>query len=116
MQTIRIGAGAGYSGDRIEPALELAQHGRLDYLVFECLAERTIALAQGERRRDPAAGFDPLLRERMRAVLPACRLAGCGSSPTWVPPTRSPPPAGPPPSRANSACPACASPQSPATT
>ena len=76
MQTIRIGAGAGYSGDRIEPALELAQHGRLDYLVFECLAERTIALAQGERRRDPAAGFDPLLRERMRAVLPACRLGG----------------------------------------
>ena len=44
--------------------------------MFECLAERTIALAQGERRRDPAAGVDPLLRERMRAVLPACRLGG----------------------------------------
>ena len=39
-------AGAGYSGDRIEPAVELAEHGALDYLVFECLAERTIALAQ----------------------------------------------------------------------
>ena len=76
MATIRIGAGAGYSGDRIEPALELAEHGRLQYLVFECLAERTIALAQGEKRRDPGAGFDPLLRERMRAVLPACRAAG----------------------------------------
>ena len=72
----RIGTGAGYSGDRIEPALELAEHGALDVLVFECLAERTIALAQGERRRDPAAGFDPLLRERMERVLPACHSRG----------------------------------------
>ena len=76
MSTLRIGAGAGYSGDRIEPALELAQHGALDFLVFECLAERTIAIAQGERARDPAAGFDPLLRERMERVLPACRAGG----------------------------------------
>ena len=73
---LRIGAGAGYSGDRIEPALELAEHGALDYLVFECLAERTIALAQQERQRNPLAGFDPLLRERMERVLPACRARG----------------------------------------
>ncbi len=72
MRTLRIGSGAGYSGDRIEPALELAEHGRLDYLVFECLAERTIALAQQVRQRDPDGGFDPLLTERMQAVLPAC--------------------------------------------
>ena len=70
--SLRIGAGAGYAGDRIPPAVELAEHGRLDYLVFECLAERTIALAQLERLRDPQAGFDPLLEERMRAVLPLC--------------------------------------------
>lgn len=76
MRQIRIGAGAGYSGDRIEPAIELAEHGRLDYLVFECLAERTIALAQQARRRDPRLGYDPLLAARMRAVLPACRRAG----------------------------------------
>ncbi len=73
MRTVRIGAGAGYSGDRIEPAIELAEQGRLDVLVFECLAERTIALAQQARLKDPAAGFDPLLTARMRAVLPACR-------------------------------------------
>lgn len=70
MKTIRIGSGAGYSGDRIEPAIELAEHGDLDYLVFECLAERTIALAQQSRLTDPAAGYDPLLSERMRRVLP----------------------------------------------
>ncbi|MBW7968413.1 acyclic terpene utilization AtuA family protein [Bradyrhizobium sp. BR 10289] len=76
MRTIRLGAGAGYSGDRIEPAVELAEHGKLDYLVFECLAERTIALAQAARLKDPDAGFDPLLEARMKAVLPACRANG----------------------------------------
>lgn len=68
----RLGAGAGYAGDRIEPAQDLAERGQLDALVFECLAERTIALAQLRRQSDPAAGFDPLLAERLRAVLPAC--------------------------------------------
>ncbi|MDF3081311.1 acyclic terpene utilization AtuA family protein [Burkholderia sola] len=67
---VRIGAGAGYSGDRIEPAVELAEHGQLDYLVFECLAERTIAIAQQARRKDPTLGYDPLLDARMHAVLP----------------------------------------------
>ncbi|PRW67735.1 ABC transporter substrate-binding protein [Pseudomonas fluorescens] len=70
MNTLRIGSGAGYSGDRIEPAVELAEHGDLDYLVFECLAERTIALAQQARISDPQGGYDPLLAERMRRVLP----------------------------------------------
>jgi hypothetical protein len=73
MRAIRIGAGAGYSGDRIEPAVELAEHGELHYLVFECLGERTIALAQQARLNDPDGGYDPLLAARMRAVLPACR-------------------------------------------
>ncbi|MBK3510107.1 acyclic terpene utilization AtuA family protein [Pseudomonas sp. MF6747] len=70
MKTLRIGSGAGYSGDRIEPAVELASRGDLDYLVFECLAERTIALAQQVRISDPQGGYDPLLSERMRRVLP----------------------------------------------
>lgn len=73
MRTIRIGSGAGYSGDRIEPAIELAESGNLDYLVFECLGERTIALAQQERRKRPGGGFDPLLANRMTAVLAICR-------------------------------------------
>ncbi|UZF94718.1 acyclic terpene utilization AtuA family protein [Bosea sp. NBC_00550] len=76
MRTIRIGAGAGFAGDRIEPALELARHGRLDYLVFECLAERTIALAQQARLADASKGYDPLLERRMLAVLRPCQEAG----------------------------------------
>ena len=76
MRNIRLGSGAGYSGDRIEPAVELAEHGDIDYLVFECLAERTIALAQQAKQKDPASGFDPLLEARMRAVLGVCARKG----------------------------------------
>jgi len=72
----RIGAGAGYAGDRIDPAQALAERGGLDALVFECLAERTIALAQLRRSRDPDSGYDPLLEARIRAVLPACVAQG----------------------------------------
>ena len=76
MRTIRIGSGAGYSGDRIEPAIELAEKGDIDYLVFECLGERTVALAQQARLKNPELGYDPLLEERMRAVLPLCAAKG----------------------------------------
>jgi hypothetical protein len=76
MKSIRIGSGAGYSGDRIEPAVELAEKGDIHYLAFECLAERTIAIAQQSKLKDPEAGFDPLLAARMQAVLPACRRRG----------------------------------------
>jgi hypothetical protein len=76
MRTIRIGSGAGYSGDRIEPALELAEKGEIQYLVFECLGERTVALAQQARMKNPDSGYDPLLEERMRTVLPVCAAKG----------------------------------------
>ena len=76
MRRIRIGSGAGYAGDRIEPALELAEQGELHYLGFECLAERTIALAQQVRLADPDGGYDPLLTARMQSVLPACARRG----------------------------------------
>lgn len=76
MTVFRIGSGAGYAGDRIDPAQDLAERGHLNALVFECLAERTIALAQLRRSADPGAGYDPLLAERMRAVLPACVAHG----------------------------------------
>ena len=73
---LRIGAGASYAGDRIEPAALLAEHGALDYLVFETLAERTIALAQVQRLKDPATGYNELMEERLRAVLPHCLAQG----------------------------------------
>jgi len=69
-QKIRIGCGAGFSGDRIEPALVLTEKGKLDYLVLECLAERTIALAQKRKMSDPLKGYDVLLEKRIAALLP----------------------------------------------
>lgn len=69
MRNIRIGTGAGYGGDRIEPAVELVEKGDLDYLVFECLAERTIANAQQAKMRDSNKGYNGFLEERMNAVL-----------------------------------------------
>ncbi|MFD2936182.1 acyclic terpene utilization AtuA family protein [Spirosoma flavum] len=68
--SIRIGCGAGFSGDRLEPALVLVQQGELDYLVLECLAERTIALAQKRKRQDATLGYDPLLERRIDMLLP----------------------------------------------
>lgn len=67
---IRIGCGAGFSGDRIEPAIILAEKGELDYLVLECLAERTIALANKRKMADPTKGYDPLLERRIETLLP----------------------------------------------
>lgn len=72
MQRIRIGAGAGYSGDRIGPAIDLAKRGNLDFLVFECLAERTITNAQLQLHTNEGPGYDPFLEDRMRAVLKIC--------------------------------------------
>ena len=57
MKTIRVGSGAGYAGDRLEPALELIEKGNLDYISFECLAERTIAIGQEAK-----------LKERMQSL------------------------------------------------
>lgn len=73
---MRIGCGAGFGGDRLEPAVNLLDQGGLDWLVLECLAERTIALGQQRRMHDPEAGYDPLLEARLRPLLPLLRLRG----------------------------------------
>ena len=69
MKKVRIGGGAGFAGDRIDPAVELIRHGELDYILFECLAERTIGLAKQEMLADPAKGYSRLLEYRMSQVL-----------------------------------------------
>lgn len=77
MKRIRIGAGSGgCTYERMEPALELIEKGSLDYIVFECLAERTIADAQKAKLADPLKGYNPMLEERMRAVLPLAAVHG----------------------------------------
>lgn len=75
-RTCRIGCGAGFSSDRLEPAVDLAARGRLDALVLECLAERTLAAGHRIRRNEPSAGYNSWLERRMRALLPVCRENG----------------------------------------
>ncbi len=75
-RAFRIGTGAGFSSDRLGPAVDLAQQGKLDVLVLECLGERTVAFAHRDRMLDPAKGYDSHLERRMRALLPVCKRAG----------------------------------------
>ncbi|OWT56175.1 acyclic terpene utilization AtuA family protein [Candidimonas nitroreducens] len=68
--TLRVGAGASFADDRFQPAVDLAEKGELDYLVFECLAERTVARENLTRLKNPDLGYTPRLSERMAQVLP----------------------------------------------
>src|SRR5262249_3373921 len=75
---VRIGCGAGFAGDRADAALpiiaELARHSGPRFLIFEVLAERTLALCQLEKRGDPARGYSPALeRIVVNTVAPALR-------------------------------------------
>jgi hypothetical protein len=74
--TLRIGTGAGFSSDRLDPAVDLAAQGALDYLVFECLGERTLAFGHRDRQLDATRGFNPWLARRLQAVLPHCKAHG----------------------------------------
>jgi hypothetical protein len=80
MTPLLIGAGAGFSGDRLDAASPvvdtLIARGLPAVLIFETLAERTLALAQLERRRDPEAGYEPLLVEMLEPILARCLAHG----------------------------------------
>lgn len=75
-----VGNGAGFSGDRVDAPVpvvrELVRRGLPAAMFFECLAERTIALAQIEKRRDPEAGFEPMLERLLEPILADCARAG----------------------------------------
>jgi hypothetical protein len=77
---LRVGCAAGFSGDRTDAALPVVQaliaSGGPAVLIFETLAERTLALAQLARRSDPEAGYEPLLDELLRPVLGLCLQHG----------------------------------------
>lgn len=71
-QLLRLGTGAGFSADRLDPACELIRKGHLDYIIFECIGERTLAFGHRDRRLDPDKGYNSLLERRFEAVLPLC--------------------------------------------
>lgn len=78
--TLHIGCAAGFSGDRTDAAAPVVEalmaHGGPAVLIFETLAERTLALAQLARRSHPEGGYEPLLDELLRPVLAQCMNFG----------------------------------------
>lgn len=77
---LRVGCAAGFSGDRTDAARPvvdaLIASGGPSVLIFETLAERTLALAQIARRANPELGYEPLLDEMLRPVLGDCLAHG----------------------------------------
>src|SRR6187455_2882198 len=76
MEALTVGCAAGFSGDRTDAALPvvetLIRRGGPSVLIFETLAERTLALAQLARKSNPESGYEPLLDELITPVLARC--------------------------------------------
>jgi hypothetical protein len=76
----RVGNGSGFSGDRVDapiPVVDtLVARGGPASLFFEVLGERTVALAQLEKRRNPARGYEPMLERLLEPVLAKCAKNG----------------------------------------
>ena len=76
-KTVKIGVGTGWAGDRIDAGKILVERVDLDFLMIEAMSESTVSSARERMLADPNdKGFDPLLVERMRSVLPACHAKG----------------------------------------
>ncbi|MDF1794201.1 MAG: DUF1446 domain-containing protein [Thalassobaculaceae bacterium] len=79
-KTVHIGCGAGFAGDRWDAAVPivatLATRDGPRYLMYETLAERTLALAQQAKIEDPSKGYSPYLERILRPVLAQAKAAG----------------------------------------
>ena len=80
METLAIGCGAGFSGDRIDAAppvvRTLIARGGPAAMIFENLAERTLALQHLAKRTDARLGYEPLLLDELRPILADCLAHG----------------------------------------
>ncbi len=76
VERMLVGAGAGYSGDRVDAPIavvrDLRASGERAAIIFETLGERTLALAQLRRRENPGLGYEPKLKELLSPVLKDC--------------------------------------------
>jgi Acyclic terpene utilisation family protein AtuA len=71
---IRIGGASGFWGDSSLGAQQLVAQGKLDYLVFDYLAELTMSIMAGQRLKNPDAGFaldfvTVTMRELLKPIL-----------------------------------------------
>ena len=80
MKNLLIGCGAGFSGDRFDAAppvvKTLIERGQPSAIMFEMLAERTLATAQLKRQEDPNQGYEPTLKSELAPILADCLKHG----------------------------------------
>jgi hypothetical protein len=76
----RVGNCSGFSGDRVDAAAPVVDTlialGGPCAIFFETLGERTVALAQLEKRRDPERGYEPMLERLLEPILVRCVTHG----------------------------------------
>ena len=75
-QKIRLGAGSGFWGDAMDPAVELLERGETDYMCFDFLAELTMALLQRQKQKNPQLGYIPDAIQYMKTMMPVARQKG----------------------------------------
>jgi hypothetical protein len=76
---LTIGCATGFSGDRsdgVRPVVDTLIQSGGHALIFETLAERTLALSQLAKNDDPELGYEPLLAELLRPALADCLKHG----------------------------------------
>ena len=80
IQTLAVGCAAGFSGDRTDAAAPVVRtliaRGGPSALIFENLAERTLAQQQLAKRANPQLGYEPLLEQELRPILKDCLAHG----------------------------------------
>ena len=70
MKTVRLGNGSAYWGDMLDPAIDVAAKGDIDYLGLDHLAELTLAILQRYKSKNPKHGYIPDLIPWTEALLP----------------------------------------------
>ncbi|QCK87790.1 DUF1446 domain-containing protein [Phreatobacter aquaticus] len=74
--SIRIGCASGFWGDTPHGARQLVERGEIDYLVFDYLAEITLALLARIRAKKPNLGYVPDFVEGLSPLLPEIMKRG----------------------------------------
>lgn len=73
MRSIRIGNGCGFWGDNVDAPILLAEHGRLDYLTLEYLAELTMSILALQKQRAPEAGYATDFLDVLERLVPTLK-------------------------------------------